>query len=200
MLRLAKMQLWFFSFTISFAALAQEVTVFEVQKNIPLTNDEVVYKDYYMSGGAHHGVKRGMIVSILRKIPIHDNLKNKSQGFLMNPVGRLQVIHVEQDFSIARLYSTHERDHLPVLEMEGIMVGDMVDLANAQEPKSGEEKPTKKSSRKEESKQEEEQKDQASKLEIKPKAATAPPVTLPAAALPAAIGLPKPVPVDKPNP
>lgn len=179
---------------------ANDIVVFEVQKTIPLTNDEIVYKDYYLSGGAGQGVRKGMIVSVLRKTPIHDNLKNKSQGFLMNPIGRLQVIHVEQEFSVGRLFSLNDRELLPVSEIEGIMIGDAVDMASALEIKAGEERPKKKSTKRED--RAEEKSDQSSKAVIslqvnQPPAST--PVIPAAQAAPAAIGLPKPTPVDKPS-
>lgn len=110
---------------------ANDVTVFEVQKNIPLTSDEIALKDYYVSGGSQQGVQKGMVITVVRKVPIHDNLKNKSQGFLTNPIARLQVIHVENEFSIGRLYAGIDRDNLPVLDFEGIMVGDILDMGTA---------------------------------------------------------------------
>lgn len=112
-------------------ATATEVSVFEVQKSIPLTPEEVVYKDYYVTGGSQQGLQKGMVITVVRNIPVHDTLKNKSQGLLINPVARIQIIHVESEFSVGRLFGTIDREGLPVLEFEGIMVGDLLDMATA---------------------------------------------------------------------
>lgn len=177
---------------------ANDITIFEVQKNIPLNNDEIVYKDYYINGGATQGVKKGMVLAVFRKSPIHDNLKNKSQGFLMNPMGRLQVVHVEQEFSIARLFAVQDRDVAPITDVEGVMVGDFVDITNPFELKDTSDKPTKKVSKRDD--KVEGEKEQSSLLD-KPKAATAstPSPAAPVVVAPPAIGLPKSPPVDKPS-
>ncbi len=190
----------FLIFTITFFShqLRADIMVFDVNKNIPMSNDEIVYKDYYLNGGATEGIKKGMILSVFRKSPIHDNLKNKSQGFLLNPMGRLQVIHVEQEFSIARLFAVQDRDNSPLTEFDGIMVGDLVDLKDAHELKENIERPSKKVSKRDE--KVEEQKDSASLID-KPKATPAPaPQAAPQAVVaPPAIGLPKAPAVDKPS-
>ena len=132
----------FFSLSLTFTlflllgplALANEVSVFEVQKNIPLTPEEIVYKDYYVTGGAQQGLQKGMIITVVRNLPVHDTLKNKSQGLLTNPVARIQIIHVENNFSVGRLYAAIDREGLPVLEFEGIMVGDILDMGSALVP------------------------------------------------------------------
>lgn len=183
---------------LTFHAHAGDITIFEVHKNIPLNNDEIVYKDYYISGGATDGIKKGMVLTVNRKSPIHDNLKNKSQGFLLNAMGRVQIIHVEQEFSIARLFAVQERDNAPLADLDGVMVGDFVDLATAHELKENMEKPTKKVSKREE--KPEGEKDSASLID-KPKAApaTASAPVAPASIAPPAIGLPKAPSVDKPS-
>jgi hypothetical protein len=182
----------------TFRSGANDIMIFEVNKNIPMNNEEIVYKDYYLNGGATDGVKKGMVLSVYRKSPIHDNLKNKSQGFLRNPMGRLQVILVEQEFAVARLFSVQERDTTPITDFDAIMVGDLVDLATAHELKQENDKPTKKVSKNEDKS---EGHAEAASVAEKPKAAPAPapekaaPVTI----APPAIGLPKAPSVDKPS-
>ncbi|MDZ4660900.1 MAG: hypothetical protein SGJ18_04700 [Pseudomonadota bacterium] len=116
------------------SAGASEVSVFEVQKNIPLTSEDIVYKDYYVTGGSQQGLQKGMVITVVRNLPVHDTLKNKSQGLLTNPVARIQIIHVENEFSVGRLYSSIDRVGLPILEFEGIMVGDFLDMGSALVP------------------------------------------------------------------
>ncbi len=121
-------------FGLHIVAGANEISVFEVQKNIPLTPEETVHKDYYVTGGSQQGVQKGMVITVIRNLPVHDTLKNKSQGMLTNPVARIQIIHVESEFSVGRLYGTIARDGLPVLEFDGIMVGDLLDMGSALVP------------------------------------------------------------------
>ncbi len=106
------------------------VSVFDVRKSLPLDPTEAVYHDIYLNGGPESGLKRGMYVSIVRKTPIHDPVQNKAQAVLGIEVARVHIIHTEHKIAVARLAQQFSGDDRPVLEYEGIMIGDIVDLSS----------------------------------------------------------------------
>lgn len=115
--------------TPDFAFAGEVVSVFDVRKSLPLDPSDPVYYDYYLNAGPEAGIKKGMFVSVVRKLPIHDPVGNQAQGTLSIEVAKLQVIHVERNLSVARLASEFGSEDRPVLEYEGVMIGDILDLS-----------------------------------------------------------------------
>lgn len=107
------------------------VTIFEVRKRLPMKNGEKTHRDFYINGGAESGLKAGMILRVNRQVTLYDSYQNKSPGDLLIPVGELKVISAQKGVSVARLYRIFERNNLPVLEENFLMVGDEVDVGSA---------------------------------------------------------------------
>jgi hypothetical protein len=103
-------------------------TIFDVRRSLPLEPDEEVTKDFYINVGPESGLKKGVYVSVVRAVPIHDPIKNMQQATLHIPVGKLKVIDVQRGITVARLESELGDDERPTLEFEGVMVGDQLDL------------------------------------------------------------------------
>jgi hypothetical protein len=59
---------------------ASEPQVIEVRRNIPLADDEPVYKDFYLNIGSDNGLKTNQIVTALRKFNIKDSTGTQSFG------------------------------------------------------------------------------------------------------------------------
>ncbi|MCJ8276889.1 MAG: hypothetical protein MJK18_08610, partial [Bdellovibrionales bacterium] len=53
-------------------ALEQEAVVIEVRKKVKLHNTERVYADYFIRGGSKLWLSPGVLVSVVRRIPVHD--------------------------------------------------------------------------------------------------------------------------------
>ncbi len=104
--------------------------IFDVRRSLPLEPNEPVYKDFYINAGPESGLKKGVFISVVRPLPIHDPIQNKQQATLNVPVGHLQVLHVERGITVARLQDELTDDERPTLEFEGVMVGDRVDLGS----------------------------------------------------------------------
>lgn len=113
------------------ASFAQEITVFDVRKTLPLNKHEPVYQDFYINAGTEAGMKPGIVVTVKRRSTLYDAYQNRSPGDLLVPVGKLQVIHAQKGVSVARLHSLLDREDLPVLEYDYIMVGDRLDMGTA---------------------------------------------------------------------
>jgi hypothetical protein len=114
----------------AFAQSSNGPLIFDVRRSLPLEPNEPVYKDFYINAGPEAGFKKGVYISVVRPIPVHDPIQNKQQGTLNIPVGHLQVIHVERGITVARLQDELADDERPTLEFEGVMVGDKIDLAS----------------------------------------------------------------------
>lgn len=121
-------------------AADEEAVVIEVRKNIALSKNEKIYKNYFINGGANFGLGKGAIVDVLRRLPIHDPLKNASIGDLRVKVGELEIIHSEDKLSIARQVIQESPENRPILDYEAVMVGDRLDLKTLRQPHKEEKK------------------------------------------------------------
>lgn len=118
-----------FGFFIELFALcvyANEVTVIEVHRNIPLSDSESIYKDFYLNGGNAVGFKKNMVVNVVRKIEVKDAAGVQSYGDIIVPVGQLKIIAVFDKISVAREFNMTSRESEPLIEQIGIMTGDRI--------------------------------------------------------------------------
>ncbi|MBS1970055.1 MAG: hypothetical protein JSU04_07090 [Bdellovibrionales bacterium] len=129
------MKPWGFLILASLAAtqqtFAQDLSIVDVRRNITLADDDVVYKDFYISGGESDGLKKNLVVTAMRKIQVRDANGSQSYGEILIPVGQLRVIATYGKVSVAREYKLLSRDELPMLEQIGMMNGDRIDLKGA---------------------------------------------------------------------
>lgn len=109
-------------------AQAQEISIIEIRRNIPLADDQPVYKDFYLTGGESAGLKKNMVITAYRKLTIRDSSGAQTYGELQVPVGQLKVISVQGRLAVAREYQLISREDEPMLEQIGIMSGDRIDL------------------------------------------------------------------------
>ncbi len=112
-----------------------EAVVIEVKKNIQLSKNEKVFKNFFINGGENLGLRKGHIVDVLRRVPFHDPLKNISVGDIRVKVAELEIIHADGLLSVARQITMEDPENRPVLDYEAVMVGDRIDLASTRAPK-----------------------------------------------------------------
>jgi hypothetical protein len=105
-------------------------TIFDVRRSLPLEPDEPVAHDFYINAGSEAGLKKGSFITAVRELSVHDPVQNKQQGTLNIKIGRLQIIHVERNITIARLEEEFTDDDRPAVDFESVMIGDKVDLAS----------------------------------------------------------------------
>ena len=126
--------LWLAAFAqLSFTSIAMAEdgpAIFDVRRSLPLEPDEPTYHDFYIDAGPEAGFKKGMYVTVVRSMPIHDPIQNKQQATLNIKVARLQIVHVERNISVARLYNELGNEDRPVLEYESVMIGDRIETAS----------------------------------------------------------------------
>lgn len=114
-----------------------DLTIFDVRKNLPMSDDEKVLRDFYINAGSEAGLATGMVITVQRRMPLYDSYQNRSAGDLDLKVAKIKVIHVQKGLAVARLHSEFTRENAPLLEDPFIMVGDRLDLASATSDKDG---------------------------------------------------------------
>lgn len=110
-------------------AMADEISIADARKNIPLADDEPSFKDYYLSGKDLSGIKKNAIVTVVRNINIKDATGSQNLGEITVPVGELKVIFVQGKVAVAREHKLFSRSDLPMLEQGGLLIGDRIDLS-----------------------------------------------------------------------
>lgn len=109
-------------------ALAADISIVDARRNIPLSDDEPAYKDFYLNAGDGSGLKKNLVVTAVRKLTVRDAAGSQAIGDIEVPVGQLRVIAVFGRVAVAREYKLLSRDENPMLEQAGLMVGDRIDL------------------------------------------------------------------------
>jgi hypothetical protein len=111
--------------------IAGELTIFDVRKPIALSDKEVVQKDYYIDSGSEAGLQKGLIVTVIRKVPLYDTYQSRSAGDLKVEVAKVRIISAQQGLAVARFAADIPRADIPILEDNFIMVGDHLDMSTA---------------------------------------------------------------------
>ncbi len=106
----------------------QDLSIIDVHRNIPLSDTEPVYKDFYINAGIESGIKENLVVTVFRKVNIRDASGTQSYGDIQIPVGRLKIIASFNRVSVAREFQLISRETVPMLDQVGIMNGDRIDL------------------------------------------------------------------------
>jgi hypothetical protein len=113
------------------AFAVEPLTIVEVRRNIPLSEKDTVYRDYYITGGASDGLKQHMVVEAVRKIGIKDPSGAQTVGEIQIPVAQLKIIYVGDKVSIGRMYKEISREDQGMLEQTGVQVGDHLELKSS---------------------------------------------------------------------
>lgn len=129
-------RLVFFGLILAPTARAADIMIFDVRRPLALSEKETTFKDFYINSGNESGLRAGMVVNVMRKIPLYDSYQNRSAGELMIKVARVKVVAVQRGLAVARQHSEFSRENNPILEDNYIMVGDLLDLASATSEKS----------------------------------------------------------------
>lgn len=109
-------------------SMADEAVVIEVRKKVKLHDLERVYADYFIKGGRGLGLEKGVLVSVVRRVPVHDPFENASVGDFKVKVADLEIIHADADKCIGRLVEIDRREARPMLTYDAVMIGDRLDL------------------------------------------------------------------------
>jgi hypothetical protein len=120
--------LWILNFT---PANASENEIVHVQRSLPLSEDEPIYKDYYINGGPQTGLKENLIVKVVRSVHVGKGGKTTDGMKIEIPVGLLKIIYLRPQMAVARLYAMADLEKAPALDTPAILVGDSIDLTGS---------------------------------------------------------------------
>lgn len=109
-------------------ARPKDYSVFAIRKNLPLHDNEPIFRDYYINLGTDEGMRVGQYVAVKRRVPVIDIYRNKAQDDLIVPIAHLKVIHAQKSMCVARLASQVSPEQIPVVQFEQVMLGDRVEL------------------------------------------------------------------------
>lgn len=106
-------------------AKADEISIFEVRRNIPLSDTDPVYKDFYIKGGEK--LKKNQVYTVTRKVTMRDASGSQVMGEVQAPVGQLKVIAVYGKIAVAREVKLFSREELPMVDYPWFMIGDSLE-------------------------------------------------------------------------
>jgi hypothetical protein len=108
-------------------ASADEISIFEVRRNIPLSDTDPVYKDFYLKNGEGAKLKKNQVYTVTRKVTLRDASGSQVMGEIQAPVGQLKVIAVYGKIAVAREVKVFTREELPMLDNPWFMIGDSLE-------------------------------------------------------------------------
>ena len=114
--------------SVNVYAAQQDAVVIEVRKKVKLHDSEKVYADYFIKGGMNLGLQNGVLVSVVRRVPVHDPFDNASVGDFFVKVADIEIIQADEKKSIGRLIEIDRREARPMLTYDAVMIGDRLDL------------------------------------------------------------------------
>lgn len=130
--QLIKYIIFFLSFSMEIRiAHAEELSVIDVRRNIPLSDHEPTYRDYYIAGDGIQSLKKNLVIEVVRKNNIRDASGAQSYGEILIPVGQLRIIANYGRVAIAREYKYFSREDYPTLDQTFIMTGDRINIKNS---------------------------------------------------------------------
>ena len=62
-----------------------DLTIFDVRKNLPMSDDEKVLRDFYINAGSEAGLATGMVITVQRRMPLYDSYQNRTGGQTRSP-------------------------------------------------------------------------------------------------------------------
>ena len=114
----------------SLQIFAADITIVDVRRNITLSDEDPVYKDFYLNAGESAGLKKNLVVNVKRRVYVKDS-NSKSVGDFETTVGQLRIVQVDGKVAVAREYKLFSRDEEAMIEQIGLMTGDRIDLGGA---------------------------------------------------------------------
>lgn len=115
-----------FTATMGFA---RDYVIFSIAQNISMgTEDTQPKKNYYVNLGQQQGVDSGTALAVYRIISLNDPFETKERHDYRVKIGELEVLHSEQESSIAIAKDFESGDKVPMFQIGSFMVGDKVNV------------------------------------------------------------------------
>lgn len=117
-----------FAFTASMA-FAKDYVIYSIAQDIPMgTPNETIRKNFYVDMGKNQGVKKDSVLDVYRIVSVLDPYGGKKRFNHKVKVGELKILHSEETTSIGVLNKMEDLEETPVLEVNALMIGDLVNV------------------------------------------------------------------------
>lgn len=112
------------------ASLDLKFRVVAVRRELGLTQAEMdrIPQDVIINGGTTEGLDKGMILTVVRKVPVIDPYLDNQQKELSISFAKVRVIHTQENLSVGRLQSLDSILENPGVGVRGILIGDYLSL------------------------------------------------------------------------
>jgi hypothetical protein len=108
---------------------ARDYVIFSIAQNISMGTEETKpKKNYYVNLGQQQGVDSGTALEVYRIISLNDPFETKKRHNYRVKIGELEVLHSEQESSIAIVKDIQNGAKVPMFEIGNFMVGDKIDV------------------------------------------------------------------------
>lgn len=105
--------------------------IFEIQKTLPLSDEESIFTYYYVNAGTEVGLQSGWIVDIYRKREFHFPEKAGLLTFqtLWFPVGEARIVFARKNISVLREHKIylHDKDQA-FFPLKALLIHDRLDI------------------------------------------------------------------------
>jgi len=117
-----------FAFTASMA-FAKDYVIYSIAQDIPMgTPNETIRKNFYVDMGKNQGVRKDSVLDVFRIVSVLDPYGGKKRFNHKVKVGELKILHSEETTSIGVLNKMEDLEETPVLEVNALMIGDLVNV------------------------------------------------------------------------
>lgn len=110
------------------ASLDPVARVIGVRRELSLdgSDDGRIPQDIILNGGAQAGLAEGMILTVVRKVPVIDPYRENAQSELEIEFGRVKIMHVQKDVAVARIDAIEKASSGLYVGTRSILIGDFV--------------------------------------------------------------------------
>lgn len=110
-------------------ASANDYVIFSISQDVPMGDGTPIKKNFYVNLGKNQGLEKGTFLDVLRDVARNDSYGSKKRYHHSVKIGELEVLHTEENSSIARLKRNIASDeNAPHFEIKNIMIGDKVQV------------------------------------------------------------------------
>lgn len=112
------------------AGLSLKFRVISVRRELALTEAEAsrTQQDVVINGGVAEGLSEGMILNVVRKVPVIDPFLDNRQLELEIKFATVKVIHTQENLAIARIENVEPGHSGAGVGVRGVLIGDYLAL------------------------------------------------------------------------
>ncbi len=119
----------FLGLIISTAGFTRDHLIFSVSEDLPMGyENEQLRRNYYVNMGANQGLEKGTVLNVFRVVSKSNPYNNKKRINYRIPIGKLEVIHSEDESAVAYVKQLNMNIKDPIFEINNFMIGDHVTI------------------------------------------------------------------------